>query len=58
MYEFDVSNGLLAAYKLTSGLGAAGFVELEGLTMMESTLLVSFNFWFAFRGIVTLALPE
>jgi hypothetical protein len=61
MYEINVSDTaeqqpLHAAYSLASILSTTGLVETEGIAFTDTTLLVNFNFWYFFKGMVAIAL--
>ena len=61
MYEIDVSDTaeqpLHAAYSLASFLGTVGLMENEGVAFSDKAFLVNFNFWYLFKGMITIALP-
>jgi hypothetical protein len=59
-YEINVSDTaekpLYAAYSIASLLGVAGLIENEGVALTERALLINFNFWYFFKGMITIAL--
>jgi hypothetical protein len=48
---------LYVAYSLASSLGIAAFLETEGMTFAGTNLLINFNFWYFFKGMITIPLP-